>query len=35
MPDNPHKSGEERLREYAQLRKGELGDGVKLSDTIA
>lgn len=33
MPDNPHKSGEERLREYAQLRKGELGDGVKLSDT--
>ena len=33
MPDSPHKSAEDRLREYAQLRKGELGDGVKLSDT--
>jgi hypothetical protein len=33
MPDNPHKSAEERLREYSQLRKGKLGEGVKLSDT--
>ena len=33
MPDSPHKSAEDRLREYAQLRKGELGDGIKLSDT--
>lgn len=33
MPDNQHKSTEEKLREYAQFRKGELGDSVKLSDT--
>ncbi len=33
MPDNPHNSAEEKLREYAQLRKGELDDDIKLSDT--